>query len=1004
MRKIKDPIYGPPELDKSKMTEQEIARAEEKENLHRIREKRIKKAFRALRLRWLKNFFLWFFGVFTSIGIIVGSIFVGMKVIPVGTYTKWFGADANEVVSENIANKSVIDAILDFDEYTFSDIPAIETFVNNILAETGIDDFVGVDYSALKNVKFLNSANGSDLIDEISKCIKLNAEIEQFKDIKAFTEHQETDSPLERSGDTWVAKEGVNENLYCYAVAPASGNQPMNSVRSSTEVVYADVFVNGQLVDALKNKTEEQMASVVFYYKPITELPLLDVVNDINIILGRVEITDILSLVGENGEVDPLLNKIFGGKSIASLVSDLDVDGLLDNLMISDLGDVEEVFGQLSNLSVFKEWQKVEIKPELDANNKITFKEGTEEFTSNPKMFYYLVSGTHGGEDAVYAPAFGDDGVRVSEVKDSTDLYYPNITEITFGRALDVIGDSIGTLKISELLETFGAEFDDDSIVNNILGDKTINQVGEISTDSIMLSDVLSYDESVELYDILLSALELTPQRETNESEEDYSLKVKAVAESITVKQLEGINVNNIKLVEVLDYDESKELYDILLSALNLMPTKGVYEEESAFELRVKAAAEQISINQLEDLDPDNINLTVIMPKKDNKELYDILLKALTIKDANDDIITNPTAEDIKVGHLSSFNKDNIELSVVLTEGDDNATLFKAIRSALNLNEKDPIKLGYLNELDINNASLSVVLEPSANSELYDILLQALTITDKNGQVILNPAPEDIRISHLETYDVESIQLKTIIGVNANEKLKTVLSQACNNDYDNILISDLRSENFDLGNAKLVSLMEKKNGSYGNNILDAVLDPANGGNDITINNIGQRIGQLSLYETYGKECFTKNIKESIDKNETNQSKIRKFIFKASENAFIHVSEEDIANQNISASDIYYIHENDGIWLLICFDSIDYKDTLVGGVMTDTDGRPEKYVISNSTLNDLTGTSIFKNLFKDVTVRQFVDAGIIDDGDGYKDSIYRLNIHDVLTQLDDLMPG
>ena len=61
MRKIKDPIYGPPELDKSKMTEQEIARAEEKEKLHRIREKRIKKAFRALRLRWLKNFFLWFY-------------------------------------------------------------------------------------------------------------------------------------------------------------------------------------------------------------------------------------------------------------------------------------------------------------------------------------------------------------------------------------------------------------------------------------------------------------------------------------------------------------------------------------------------------------------------------------------------------------------------------------------------------------------------------------------------------------------------------------------------------------------------------------------------------------------------------------------------------------------------------------------------------------------------------------------------------------------------------
>ena len=69
MSKIKKPIYGPPQLDLSEMSPEQVNEAKRKEILHKIRERRIKKAFKALRFRSLKNFLFWVFGVFSSIAI-----------------------------------------------------------------------------------------------------------------------------------------------------------------------------------------------------------------------------------------------------------------------------------------------------------------------------------------------------------------------------------------------------------------------------------------------------------------------------------------------------------------------------------------------------------------------------------------------------------------------------------------------------------------------------------------------------------------------------------------------------------------------------------------------------------------------------------------------------------------------------------------------------------------------------------------------------------------------
>ena len=66
MSKIKKPIYGPPELDESQMTPEQIGEAKRKETLHKIRERRIKRRLRPFVFVALKTFFSGFSACFLA--------------------------------------------------------------------------------------------------------------------------------------------------------------------------------------------------------------------------------------------------------------------------------------------------------------------------------------------------------------------------------------------------------------------------------------------------------------------------------------------------------------------------------------------------------------------------------------------------------------------------------------------------------------------------------------------------------------------------------------------------------------------------------------------------------------------------------------------------------------------------------------------------------------------------------------------------------------------------
>lgn len=85
----------------------------------RVHEKKVKRALKCLRFRKLKNFLFWLMGVIVMPVILVFTMFVGLKVVPISTY---LGGAEKEYVSEDIASLSILDAILGFQDYTFDDV------------------------------------------------------------------------------------------------------------------------------------------------------------------------------------------------------------------------------------------------------------------------------------------------------------------------------------------------------------------------------------------------------------------------------------------------------------------------------------------------------------------------------------------------------------------------------------------------------------------------------------------------------------------------------------------------------------------------------------------------------------------------------------------------------------------------------------------------------------------------------------------------------------------
>lgn len=192
-------------------------------------------------------------------------------------------------------------------------------------------------------------------------------------------------------------------------------------------------------------------------------------------------------------------------------------------------------------------------------------------------------------------------------------------------------------------------------------------------------------------------------------------------------------------------------------------------------------------------------------------------------------------------------------------------------------------QLGELNENDIK---LSVVFKIEGNEETYDILLDSIKggkIAELDRQLeaheitlaeynILKSAVEamvkaDLSLADLTKMDINTMHLSKVLKTpdvehpDRNKKLYDIIREATGKaTNDEISIKDL-SDNFDVGKVRLASVIDKTStDAQSNKILKALLEDDN----ITVENIGGAINEMSVEEVYDVHCFVKDSAKTRD--------------------------------------------------------------------------------------------------------------------------------------------
>jgi hypothetical protein len=283
-------------------------------------DKRTRKALKSYRCRTLKNILIWFIGMLTCIVLLVGSVFVGIKVIPISTYT---GGNNEEYVSDDIASSSILDAVLNIDKYKMADLPVLTNLVDSLLNGAGLNEYVTVDQEKLKDIKFVYSDGSTNFAQEFQACIKITASIQSvggadalgsLGNLSAFKEWEvvesEEDKPvLDENGN--VKKDGENflsnPKLYYYdSSVKTSENAPLSAGTARYDRAFDDDGVRIAPVDAQ------------LYFPNLSEIPFLDACNVMGDSISRLPASEVLNSFGE-GVKDGFIGKVLGDKKISEL-------------------------------------------------------------------------------------------------------------------------------------------------------------------------------------------------------------------------------------------------------------------------------------------------------------------------------------------------------------------------------------------------------------------------------------------------------------------------------------------------------------------------------------------------------------------------------------------------------------------------------------------------------------------------------------------------------------
>ena len=458
--------------------------------------------------------------------------------------------------------------------------------------------------------------------------------------------------------------------------------------------------------------------------------------------------------------------------------------------------------------------------------------------------------------------------------------------------------------------------------------------------------------------------------------------------DEITVNDLTNIDPDRISLARFITDDKT---IGMICTAINGYRASAEYKAQHDGQTGNAIASSNIKVGDIKDFKPDYILLKDVA-----NEMGD------NIKELICQLVNETDFDKITVKHLSNMNSfDGVTLNTVLPY-EDNVALYKILLeattsvdvSALNAaqlkTEAEALSISALSSFNISNVRLATAM-PSINPTLEKMIKQITKNDDFNS----------IKISNLSgTIYVDNIDLSLVLGdYNSNKNLYNILLEASGKPANQENASTLKASalsggNFDLTKVKLGTALTENSG---NKILEMLRTD----DSVTLGNIGEKLNAITLYKIFGEDCFTNKQSEAIQ----DTGLVFKFVENATGKdsqgntltgkAFVHVNDAEEIAQLQASGEAWYIHKNDGIWLLLCFDSGDINSSGANA------GRPEEYFVSNKTFGDLINsnsgeTNFISKVIENAKIRQLMDAGMLNIE--IKPMLYNLTINQIIAML------
>ena len=850
--------------------EQRKAKKEYKKN------RKIRKWRRRSRCRVLKNILIWFTGFITSLGILAGSLYVGIGVIPLNNFV---GNDES-IVTNKIASQSVLGALKNIKGYTVSDFPVLEDAIFSAIDGLGLDGLVSLDVDKISKLAVgdITSGNG---IDTIMDAIIVEATLEDVLDIanvdlyeigklSVFNEYEEV---LEKPTSSEIASPDFNDSIYFY------------KVENSSPAVYKRAFKNNAFVEGVNQDT-------TLYYPALKDVNVLDLLGIIDNALDRIKVVDIVNTFIDTNDDSALtmINNIFKDVTIGGIgdISTNDIF-LADLLPPEDNGTIFDILVDITRpedgeplkpeeITLGHIELKEEILNKLHLNLVLEDPDGEifsilENITEKPAeditigiLIETLKNPMSIPLDTIVAEYVTDEDGNIVYEKDEHNNDVPKKAilwkiieslvpeenrvdgEITINSLMSITMDSIDNLKLSFFLKNTDSEIF--KILSDVTGvpakDITIGDftsssfdIGKLSLENVLDKYVTDTEgnivyETDDLGNYILEHGEKIPvQTEMWKLVDGIVPAEKRVDGKITINSLSSLSeddINGIKLSLFLETptaengNRNKALYDILVDVATPAGSEPINPEE-------------ITLNHL-NLDDDAINkihLSTVITDTSN-DIYRIL-KDLTGKEANEITLADLNSSSFDIYELSletvleryELNEDG---SFKLDGGGNkipkNEEIWKILDKAIPSTELDAdgiIRLKNLSDFNVNNVPLETVLEkPTAengykNQKLWDILKASI------GD---NPT-----IESLSSFTVDNVPLETVLekptaeNSNKNKNIWDILDNAIPStklDADGVIkIKNLGD--FDVNNVPLETVLEKptaENSNKNKNIWDII--------------------------------------------------------------------------------------------------------------------------------------------------------------------------------------